>query len=331
MTKQNNNMVALIDESGTDLDRLLSAAETAITVRSMSASLKRTLNTAALIKKFTMILTDDIVSTYIMPLQGSSLGFKTDQVYNIPKIREIAIHAMMLGLPMDSNCINIIGGNLMVVKNGVKFKLEELNRNYVIDFDSSTYEVIREAKQGKFGRAKMKAIMGYDIDGDRGSVEAWIEAPLNSASNEDNTRGKMERRAGVWLYEYLTKVALPGMDEDEMQTKMKTAEVGNFEDVVTKREAIEDMMKKSLEKEEKTRSDFKTVGITNKEDNINCNFIDSFLKDSNYSEDVFIGFAVQKTSVVVSTFNEVMTSPDFKQFRADFAARKLTKEFIEFM
>ncbi len=67
-------------------------------------------------------LSDQLVQTVIMPLQGSPLGFLTDQDskggYGLSVVRDCAIDAMLRGFRVVGNEMNIISGRFYGTKGG---------------------------------------------------------------------------------------------------------------------------------------------------------------------------------------------------------------------
>ncbi len=181
---------------------------------------------------------------------------------------------------------------------------------------------------------------------DKGLTKFWKESPFHMGCKVVEFR----------LLKKLYGLSVP-CAEDPMANMETQAEEGEFtvvnEQQGKKATKLLDKIKKDLpvKKEEKApiKAEKKDLPVeqkkttpemvkekveeqkTDKEDEINCNFIDAAIKENGWSTETFLAFAVKKTAVVVSTFKEVMSSSDFKQFRADFASRKLIKEFIDFM
>ena len=200
---------------------------TAVDVSQMSNQFQKTFKMAVALHNIKQLVNSKMVDTYIMPLQNTNLGFKTDKKdtgYPLNVVMDVAIEAFTLGLPISGNCINIIGGNLMVVKNGVDYMVEQLGVNHIVEIVN--VEILRAAeyKNGKAIKGRCRAEVKLSFDGKDGREEksVTVTAALNSGQTEDAASGKIERKALVWLYKYLTKIHLPSMDADDAQQQTDT-------------------------------------------------------------------------------------------------------------
>ncbi len=85
--------------------------------------LAQTVTLATGMQKLRQVLTDEIVKTVFMPLQGTALGFVTDRDrdggYPAPVVRDCMVEAMIFGLRPIGNEINIIAGRMYAAKNGL--------------------------------------------------------------------------------------------------------------------------------------------------------------------------------------------------------------------
>ena len=81
------------------------------------APLRRTFKLAGALRQMRDLITDEMMSD-VMALQGTTIGFRTDKVYSVDVVKRVAIEAMLRGLHMLDNEVNIIAGNLYVAKNG---------------------------------------------------------------------------------------------------------------------------------------------------------------------------------------------------------------------
>lgn len=74
-------------------------------------------------------MTEQLVTTVFMPLQGYKLGFRTDKDkeggYPWEIVRDVAIEAMVRGFQPCGNEFNIIGGNFYATKEGMDRKVRE--------------------------------------------------------------------------------------------------------------------------------------------------------------------------------------------------------------
>lgn len=148
----------------------------------------------------------------IMALQGSSLGFKTDQDtvkekvngkwttkkgegYPMEIVRECLIEATFLGLEVTGNQFNIIGGNTYPTREGfgaLLDKMQSLKKNF-------EYKNIQQPAGQKV--AYVTVNITWQIDGDVAKKQT-IEFPIksNEYTSYDALIGKAERKAKRWLF-----------------------------------------------------------------------------------------------------------------------------------
>ncbi len=148
----------------------------------------------------------------IMALQGSSLGFKTDQDtvkekvnnkwvtkkgegYPMEIVRECLIEATFLGLEVTGNQFNIIGGNMYPTREGfgaLLDKMKTLKKNF-------TYTNILQPAGQKVANVTVQIV--WQFDGEQPKKQS-IDFPIksNEYTSYDALIGKAERKAKRWLY-----------------------------------------------------------------------------------------------------------------------------------
>lgn len=149
----------------------------------------------------------------IMALQGSSLGFKTDQDtvkvkdakgkwetkkgdgYPLEIVRECLIEAIFLGLEVTGNQFNIIGGNTYPTREGFGALLDKmvgLKKNF-------EYKNIQQPTGQKV--AYVTVNITWQMENDNAKKQT-IEFPIksNEYTSYDALIGKAERKAKRWLY-----------------------------------------------------------------------------------------------------------------------------------
>jgi hypothetical protein len=148
----------------------------------------------------------------IMALQGSSLGFKTDQDtvkvkvnnkwetkkgegYPMEIVRECLIEAIFLGLEVTGNQFNIIGGNTYPTREGfgaLLDKMPNLKKNF-------EYKNIQQPAGQKV--AYVTVNITWQIEGESAKKQT-IEFPIksNEYTSYDALIGKAERKAKRWLF-----------------------------------------------------------------------------------------------------------------------------------
>jgi hypothetical protein len=171
-------------------------------------------------KAFVMSSAIDIIKTQlsdeymkpIMALQGTSLGFKTDQDtikvkegtkwitkkgegYPMEIVKECLIEATFLGLEVTGNQFNIIGGNMYPTREGfgaLLDKMHNLKKNF-------TYTNILQPSGQKV--ANVTVLITWQIEGSPAQKQS-IDFPIksNEYTSYDALIGKAERKAKRWLY-----------------------------------------------------------------------------------------------------------------------------------
>lgn len=161
------------------------------------------------------IIKDQLTDEYmkpIMALQGSSLGFKTDQDtvkekangkwvtkkgegYPMEIVRECLIEAIFLGLEVTGNQFNIIGGNMYPTREGFGASLDKikgLKKNF-------EYKNIQQPTGQKV--AYVTVNITWQLEGESAQKQT-IEFPIksNEYTSYDALIGKAERKAKRWLY-----------------------------------------------------------------------------------------------------------------------------------
>lgn len=148
----------------------------------------------------------------IMALQGSSLGFKTDQDtikekvnnkwvtkkgegYPMEIVRECLIEAIFLGLEVTGNQFNIIGGNTYPTREGFGALLDKMS-NLKKNFE---YKNIQQPAGQKV--AYVTVNITWQIEGESAKKQT-IEFPIksNEYTSYDALIGKAERKAKRWLF-----------------------------------------------------------------------------------------------------------------------------------
>jgi hypothetical protein len=95
--------------------------------------MKQAIVLASGVAQLRAVMTDDLVRTVFMPLQGTTLGFLTDKDqrpkdagpdwrpgYPVHVVREVMIEAMISGVRPIGNELNIISSRMYVAKNGLQ-------------------------------------------------------------------------------------------------------------------------------------------------------------------------------------------------------------------
>jgi hypothetical protein len=190
-------------------------------------------------QKLLDLLSDDLID-FLKGLQGSPLGFRTDKDdkggYDKHVIRTVAAQALISGLRMTDNEVNIIGGNLYAAKEGCRRLVKETAGLTDLDFIPGIPEVVYGEpikKHGKNGEytvqrcvAYVPAIVKYRLNGkqfeERYEGDYRVVVKIDGGG-EDMAIGKAERKVYKRLAEKLSGIKLG--DDDDDQPIDVTAEV----------------------------------------------------------------------------------------------------------
>lgn len=229
MTSKNELTVNAISE----LETLVSEASE---INKLTSMFQKTFKIAVVAQKIGEFITPQIVQKYLMPLQGSRIGFKTDKDdkggYSWQIVQSVAKEAFLLGLPMAGNCVNIISNNLYATKEGFEYLLNELNMGCLIDIEDIVIETQayydNVHKKAVRGRARATAKVSFmDTEGERVEKSKSFTCKINNGMDEDAIEGKITRKAGKWLYNFITKTNIPSADDVSAEAKFNNAEQGS--------------------------------------------------------------------------------------------------------
>lgn len=147
----------------------------------------------------------------IMSLQGTNLGFKTDQDtvkqkngskwetvpgpgYPLEIVRDCLIEATFLGLEVTGNQFNIIGGNMYPTREGfgaLLDKMQGLKKNF-------TYTNISQPAGQKVANVKVQIDWMINNEPKKQIIDFPIKS--NEYTSYDALIGKAERKAKRWLF-----------------------------------------------------------------------------------------------------------------------------------
>lgn len=219
----------------------------------------------------------------IMALQGSSLGFKTDQDtvkekvnnkwttkkgegYPIEIVRECLIEAIFLGLEVTGNQFNIIGGNTYPTREGfgaLLDKMQNLKKNF-------EYKDIQQPAGQKV--AYVTVFITWQIEGDSAKKQS-IQFPIksNEYTSYDALIGKAERKAKRWLFNTIkgTDISdgdvndIPHVEVVDSKDKLETIKT-LFKELESKIEGGDAMVLQSIIDNKKTEEYDKAIYKLNK-------------------------------------------------------------------
>lgn len=161
------------------------------------------------------LLTDDYMKP-IMSLQGSKLGFRTDKDksggYDIAKVKDCLIDAVLMGLQPTGNQFNIIAGNMYPTKEGCGYLLNETK--------GLDYSVICEIKQISPDKtsALVNAVITWKFEGEEKTKTVPIPIKIDQYASVDSIIGKATRKGRAWLLSAITGVEITEGDASEYIT-----------------------------------------------------------------------------------------------------------------
>jgi len=97
-------------------------------IEAASGDMVQTLSLAIAVTEIEKAITPAVMKA-IMSLQGKSIGFKTDKDktggYSDAEVKVCMIEAMLLGVPMAGNCMNILANRCYVTREGFTYRINK--------------------------------------------------------------------------------------------------------------------------------------------------------------------------------------------------------------
>ena len=211
--KPNNFLpVAVTAETITALDTI--AANKNLSVGSQFT---RAFAVANAVGQLRALLTPEVM-TPIMALQGSSLGFLTDNKsagYPVNVVKECLIDAVLSGVSPVGNEFNIIKGKMYITKSGMKHKLR--------DIDGLLFSVTPCIPKisGEKGAVVVVSV-DWTYNDKAGHKDLEFAVKVNEGMGADAINGKATRKAYAWLYEHITGMNANDGDASEDATVVET-------------------------------------------------------------------------------------------------------------
>jgi hypothetical protein len=234
-----------------ELDAFCKSSVLAIQAAHDSGSdMQKALVTARSINGIRQRLTKEVMVD-IMSLQGSALGFKTDRDndggYPLEKVREAIIAALLKGLRVTGNEINIIAGNLYETVHGIGRLVKEfpgvtdLNIQMGVPVLNGPETLLVSARaEWRYNGRAMEVVCSK---GDE--MDTRIAVRITNKGTVDNYIGKAKSKLYRRIYERLTGSELSNLDDDIPAESAKIAfqpeeelptVVGSLEDAISNAE-----------------------------------------------------------------------------------------------
>ncbi len=176
----------------------------------------------------------------VMQLQNNPMGFVTDRPpkspsekggYPVEVVRDVTIQAMMVGLRMVGNEVNIIGGRLYAAQAGCERRCKEWPGVTDLFFTNQVPEMKERV-------AYVACSIDYRLNGKSQSLkfeklasgDFRISVRLNAGMGEDAAIGKAKRKAFAKLLEKLSGIVVSEGDDDAIDVEAEPASVTQPED-----------------------------------------------------------------------------------------------------
>lgn len=171
------------------------------------------------------VLTDDVVDAVLMPLQGSSLGFRTDRDrsggYSRDIVRECVIEALIRGFRITGNEFNIIDRSFYATKSGLERKVTEFQGLTDLELKPGT-----PSTEGNVAHVPYTA--RWNLDGKPMQIvcdQIWadevlvedkrLQVPVQKGLGIDAVIGKATRKMLAKIYRELVGAKL-GLEDGEI-------------------------------------------------------------------------------------------------------------------
>lgn len=186
---------------------LIEEATVATDVTSWKNNAVAMFSCASAIGQLRKALTDEVMTEIVLPLVDTKAGFLTDrrptaknphpQPYSLQVLRNCVIDAILKGLALHGNQINIISGQVYITKEGYAALLKKLGVKYIIDAgapivngETVTFSVSVNAK----------------YQGEAISYKTSFMSKVTQYASFDLLAGKATARAIKSLYTYVSGI-----------------------------------------------------------------------------------------------------------------------------
>lgn len=191
-------------------------------VNTIESQIQRAVMVAEGVQQVLAALTPEVMRK-IMPLQGKSLGFRTDKDraggYSEEEVRLVCAEALLRGAAMAGNEVNIIAGNFYPTLQFFRRKVREFPGLTDLREDMSV-PALQE------GRTVVQYKAQWNLNGKPDSLEKVVSIRVNSGMGDDGILGKANRKGLAAIYARLTGSLIPdGAVDEERPLRPAVAEV----------------------------------------------------------------------------------------------------------
>lgn len=171
----------------------------------------RAFKTATAIQTLRNTLTDEYMKP-VMAMQGSKLGFKTDQTYPVDKVKDCLIDAVLTGVQPYGNQFNIIAGNMYVTKEGFGYLLSKIK--------GLKYSIVPTLPRMNMDKGSGAVVMkiewqiGNEVPQ---SKEIEFAIKINKFMGADAVIGKATRKARAWLFNQVSDIEITDGEVEDVE------------------------------------------------------------------------------------------------------------------
>ncbi len=181
---------------------------------SVGSELSKALTVARTIQAIRASITPEMLKD-VVALQGTRLGFRTDRDdkggYSDEIVRDCAIEALMNGVHLVGNEMNIIASNFYATKEAFSRKLKEFPGLTDLDIECGV------PKRGG-DRATVTCHATWKLNGSPMELTREISIRVNSGMIDDAILGKADRKMKAAIWTRLTGSVLSDGEAGDMET-----------------------------------------------------------------------------------------------------------------
>ena len=151
----------------------------------------------------------------IMPLQNTSLGFKTDKPegYPLAVAKKCLMEAVLWGVQPWGNQFNIIASNMYITGEGFTYLLKKVSGLW--------YEIIAGIPKIGDKSAEVEMTINWSLNGGtKEQRKLTFVVKVNSYMGADAVIGKAKRKSKCWLFNTLNDVEIVDADADELKQEV---------------------------------------------------------------------------------------------------------------
>ena len=200
------------------------------------------------IAKLNKMITDEHMKD-IMPLQNTSLGFKTDKSeggYPMTVVKRCLIEAVLWGVQPWGNQFNIIANNMYITGEGFTYLLKKLPGLW--------YEIIAGIPKIGEKTAEVEMTIKWSLNGGAAQErKITFVVKVNASMGSDAVIGKAKRKSKCWLFNTINDVEIVDADADELKAEVIQIQEEKYD--WADLELLYDMKKLSLKPAEQKRAE----------------------------------------------------------------------------